>query len=50
VGPFITRFPTLPEPADITQELWQATNELLEWYIADFLPHRVRALGRGLEG
>ncbi len=45
----ITRSKTLPEPSDITQELWQAAAELL----ATKLPRRrlcVRLLGMGMSG
>ena len=45
----ITRSQTLPEPTDITQELWQAADELLcQRLPAGHLP--VRLLGMGVSG
>jgi len=45
----ITRSKTLPEPTDITQELWQAAEEMLCHRLpADHLP--VRLLGMGVSG
>ena len=45
----ITRSQTLPEPTDITQELWQAADEMLcQRLPADHLP--VRLLGMGVGG
>ena len=45
----ITRSQTLPEPSDVTQELWQAADALLCHRLqADHLP--VRLLGMGVSG
>ena len=45
----ITRSQTLPEPTDITQELWQAADEMLcQRLPAGHLP--VRLVGMGVSG